>query len=253
MARKLKQILYGGALILIVAGVVLAVRWRSLITVPTCFDNIQNQNEEGIDCGAVCGISCEQKYLKNLSYSNAKILQLRDFVFVYFDLINSNPNFGLKNFKYQVDIYGFANKLLKSVSGTSFVYPNETKKIVEVGQSILGQAESVKVSFSDVNWQPSSDFRNIKMENVGAKVTKEGDSFVISGKVRNLYNFSIPQVIINGFLMDKNGNVLGVSKTEIDQLDPFGEQAYKVYMEISPALEETVDFSNPTTYIYPIY
>lgn len=252
MTRKLKQLLYGGGLVLIIVVIALAVYWRSIFAAPTCADGIQNQGEEGIDCGAVCGISCEQKYLKDLSYSGDKIIQLNEVVSVYFDLVNSNPNFGPKNFKYQMNIYDSANKLLKSVNGKSFVYPGETKKIVEAGQKVLGQAKSVKISFSDVSWQSSSAFRSIKLENVGAKISREGDFFVISGKIRNLYNFSIAQTVINGFLMDKSGNILGISKTEIDQLDPFGEQAYTVQIEISKELEVSVDFSNPKTYIYPI-
>ncbi len=240
---------------MIIAIIVVIINRGSLFAAPTCSDGIQNQGEEGIDCGPVCGISCEQKYLKNLTYSNAKIIQLNDVVSVYFDLINSNPNFGLENFRYQLDIYGFAGKLLKSVTGDSFVYPNETKKIVEAGIKILGQAESVKISFSNVNWQPSSAFRSIKLENVNAVVSKEGDFFVISGIIRNSYNFTIPKVVINGFLTDKDGNVLGVSKTEVDQLQSFeaGQQTYKVFIQTSSDLENSVDFSNPLTYIYPIY
>jgi hypothetical protein len=255
MTRRLKQFIYGGILILIIGVMVLVINKNSLFTKPTCFDGIKNQGEEGIDCGAVCGISCEQKYLKDLSYSNAKIIQLNDVVSVYFDLINSNPNYGAKDFKYQVDIYGFANKLLKTVNGESFIYPGEKKKIVEAGIRILGKAESVKISFSNVNWQPSSVFRSIRLENVNAKVSKEKDFFVISGTIRNSYNFVIPKTVINGFLMDKDGNVLGVSKTEIDELQPFeaGEQTYKILIKTSSDLEDSVDFSNPLTYIYPIY
>lgn len=255
MTRKLKQALYGGAFILIIAVIVLLINKNSLFAAPSCSDGIQNQGEEGIDCGAVCGISCEQKYLKKLSYSDPKIIQLNDVVSVYFDLINSNPNFGSKNFNYQIDIYGFAGKLLKSVTGNSFIYPGETKKIVDAGIKILGKAESVKVSFSDPNWQPASNFRSIKLENVNANISQEGDFFVISGIIRNSYNFAIPKVVINGFLSDTNGNILGVSKTEVDELQPFeaGQQTYKVFIQISPDLESGIDFSKPLTYIYPIY
>ncbi len=253
--RFLKQFLYGGALLLMIAVIAFLINKNSLFTAPTCTDGIQNQGEDGIDCGAVCGISCEQKYLKDLTYSNARIIQVKDSIAVYFDLVNSNPNFGLKDFKYQIDIYGFAGKLLRSVTGDSFVYPGEAKKIVEAGIKILGQAESVKISFSGVDWQPSSAFRSIKLENVNAKLSKEGDFFVITGTIRNTYNFTVPRVVINGFITDKGGDVLGVSKTEIDQLQSFeaAEQSYKVFVQISSDLENIVDFSNPLTYIYPSY
>ena len=251
--RALRQFSYGGILVLIIGAVFLAVYWQGIFPAPTCSDGIQNQGEEGIDCGAVCGISCEEKYLKDLSYANLKIFRLGDFVSVYFDLINNNPNFGLKNFKYKIDFYGFADKLLGSAEGASFIYPGETKKIVEAGKKILGDIRSAQVSFSDVSWRPAADFRSIKLENIGMKTAKEGDFYVVSGKIKNLYSFVIPQVVINAFIMDNAGNVLAVSKTEVNQLEPFTDQAYRVFAQISPDLEGNIDFSSTQTYIYPIY
>ena len=65
--RLVKQLLYGGVLILIIAGAAVWIYRGAIFIAPTCSDGIQNQTEEGIDCGAICGISCEQKYLKELS------------------------------------------------------------------------------------------------------------------------------------------------------------------------------------------
>lgn len=258
--RFLKQFLFGGVLILIIAAVAIWIYRGSIFTAPTCSDGIQNQTEEGIDCGTVCGISCEQKYLKELSYSNENIYKFGDFVSVYFDLDNSNPNFGLKKFSYKIDFYGFADKLLKSVEGESFIYPGQnkdsaggSKKIVEAGLRIIGDIKSVKVSFSNIDWRPSSEFRSIKLENQNMKTGKDGDFFVISGAIKNLVNFTIPQVVINTFLRGASGEILGVSKTELSQLLPFEERNYQVFIQIDKDLEPSVDFSSSEAFIYPIY
>jgi len=256
MNRASKQFLYGGILVLIIGTVFLAVYWGSLFTPATCSDGIQNQNEEGTDCGAVCGISCEEKYPKELSYSNLQTFRVGDFVSVYFDLINNNANFGLKNFKYKIDFYGFAKKFLGSAEGSSFIYPNQTKEIIEAGQKVLGEIKSAKITFSDVVWRPASDFRSIRLENIGMKTGREGDFYVVSGKIKNIYNFIVPQVIINASLVDNFKKILGVSKTEINDLAPFTEQGYRVFIQISPGLEKDIDFNLSGTYpkdIYPIY
>ena len=258
--RFLKQFLYGGILILIIAGAAVWVYRGSIFIAPTCFDAIQNQTEEGIDCGAICGISCEQKYLKELSYSTPTIYKFSDFVSVYFDLDNPNENFGLKNFKYMIEFFGFADKLLKSVEGESFIYPGQnkdseggSKKIVEAGLRIIGDIKSVKVSFSNIDWRPSSEFRSIKLENQNMKTGKDGDFFVISGTIKNLVNFTIPQAVINTFLRGASGEILGVSKTELSQLLPFEERGYKVYIQIDKGPESDVNFASSTAFIYPIY
>jgi len=258
--RFLKQFLFGGALILIIAAAAVWIYRGSIFTAPTCSDGVQNQNEEGVDCGAICGISCEQKYLKELSYSNVNIYRLGDFASVYFDLDNPNENFGLKNFKYKIDFYGFADKFLKSVEGESFIYPGQnkdsaggSKKIVEAGQRIIGDIKSVKISFSNIDWRPSSEFRSIKLENQNMKTGKDGDFYVMNGRIKSLVSFEIPQVVINAFLKDFSGKVLGISKNELSKLLPFEEREYRVSVAIEEDLESSVDYSISEAFIYPIY
>ena len=260
MNRGLKQILYGAIIFVIIGIILLSVYWGVIFPKATCSDGIQNQAEEGIDCGPICGISCEQKYLKDLSYSNVNIYRFSDFASVYFDLDNPNQNFGLKNFKYKIDFYGFADKLLKSVEGESFIYPGQnknssggSKKIVEAGLRVLGDIKTVKISFSDIDWRPSSEFRSMKLENQNMKTGKDGDFYVISGTIKSLISFSVPQVVINTFLKSNSGKILGVSKTELSQLLPFEDRNYKVFIEIDKSLESSVNFASSTAAIYPIY
>jgi len=258
--RFLKQFLYAGIIFIIIGLILLAIYWGVIFPGATCSDGIQNQTEEGIDCGAICEISCEEKYLKELSYSNINIYRFGDFASVYFDLDNPNQNFGLKNFTYKMDFYGFADKLLKSVEGESFIYPAQnkdaesgSKKIVEAGQRVIGDIKSVKVTFSNIDWRPSSEFRSMKLENQNMKTSKDGDFFVVSGTIKSLVSFEIPQVVINAFLKDASGKVLGVSKNELSKLLPFEEREYRVSVAIEKDLEPSVDYSASEAFIYPIY
>jgi len=260
MNRALKQILFGGVLVLIIVGGVVWIYRDVIFTPASCFDQIQNQGEDGIDCGAVCGISCEQKYLKDLSYSELTVFRLGDLASVYFNLDNSNKNFGLKKFKYQIDFYGFADKLLGSVKGESFIYPDQnmsaaggSKKIVEAGQKVLGEIKYAKVSFLDLDWRSASEFRSIKLENQNMRTYKEGDFYAVSGTIKNLYSFYIPQTEINAFLMDNSGNVIGISKTRIDNLGPFEEREYRVLIQLNKEFEPILDLTKTKTYIYPTY
>jgi hypothetical protein len=251
--RILKQLLYIITFILIVGAIFFAFYWRHFFPAATCSDGIQNQTEEGIDCGVICGISCEQKYLKDLSYSTPQVFTLGDYSSVYFDVTNPNPNFGLTNFKYQIDFIGFADKVLQTVNGESFVYPGESKRIMEAGQKVLGEISSVRVSFFGVNWQPASAFRSIRLENIGTKTARQGDFFVVSGTVKNLNSFTISQIVINAFLLDKDNNILGISKTKLEQLPAFEQMNYSVFIEVNPAVQGKIDFNNSTTSIYTIY
>lgn len=263
--RFLKQFLFGGIFILIIASIVVWIYRGSIFTSPTCSDGIQNQTEEGIDCGVICGISCEEKYLKELSYSNVNIYRFGDFASINFELDNPNQNYGLKNFKYKIDFYGFADKLLKPIEveyfeGESFIYPGQnkdseggSKKIVEAGLKVVGEIRSVKITFSNIDWRPASEFRSIKLENQDMKTSKEGDFFIVSGTIKSLVSFTVPQVVINAFIKDSSGKILGVSKNELSQLLPFEERKYQVSIAIDKNLEPSIDFSSSEAFIYPVY
>ena len=260
MNRFLKQFLFGGLLILIIGFIIVWIYWDSIFVAPTCSDGIQKKEEQGIDCGQICGIDCELKYIKDLSYSNAHVFSVGDLASVYFDLDNPNQNYGLKNFKYTIEFFGFADKLLKTVEGESFIYPGQnkdseggSKKIVEAGLRVIGEIKTIRVTFSNVIWKPSSEFRSIKLENQDMNTVKENEFFMVSGTLKSLVSFEIPQIIINVFLYDKEGQILGVSKTQYSNFTPFEERRYKIPVKIDKALEAGVDYTASMAAIYPVY
>src|SRR5882724_8010535 len=58
MDRRAKQIIYGIAFLLFWALIFTGVYFIFFHAAASCFDGVQNQNEEGIDCGSVCPTSC---------------------------------------------------------------------------------------------------------------------------------------------------------------------------------------------------
>ena len=57
VTRFVKQLLFGGIFLAIIGGI----GWwffRLAVPAPSCTDGIQNGQEEGLDCGTVCGKSC---------------------------------------------------------------------------------------------------------------------------------------------------------------------------------------------------
>jgi len=61
--RILKQLGYGSLYLAIIMVFVVGIYSVTVREDPTCFDNIQNQSEEGVDCGGDC-VSCVLKNAK---------------------------------------------------------------------------------------------------------------------------------------------------------------------------------------------
>src|SRR3989344_3830137 len=127
--RFLKQFLYGGFYLflwLIAGFLVYLIFFR---TTASCFDNIQNQNETGADCGGVCGIDCELKYINPLTVSRPLIFKNNDQISLWAKIRNPNLAYGSDKMEYKINFYDSQNNLLLSLSRSAFIYAGEAKDI----------------------------------------------------------------------------------------------------------------------------
>ena len=115
---------------LIFFGLVFSITSAFVIThrpQPTCFDNKQNQGEEGIDCGGPC-ISCNLKENPPISVKTEPkfIIASNNTVHVFFTLLNSDNEWGLKSFKYTLTFIG-PNNATQKITKTDFLPPHSTR------------------------------------------------------------------------------------------------------------------------------
>jgi len=96
----------------------------------SCFDNIQNQNETGIDCGGDC-VPCEVKDLEQINtIDGPEFLKQGDKYFIYQKVLNSNTNWGIKQYNYSFVALG-ENKS-KEIKGSTYILPKQEKIILEI-------------------------------------------------------------------------------------------------------------------------
>lgn len=155
MQRTLKQLLYGLFYLAILALVVWLVAAPRLEVVPSCTDGIQNQSEEGIDCGGECE-ACGLSDLK-LDIGGVEIVEVGDRVTLLVEVENPSVDFGVESVEYEFDILGSLGQSLASRSGTITLLPTDRKYAVEAGINVpkedinevlftLGEAEFVEES-----------------------------------------------------------------------------------------------------------
>src|SRR3989344_6223684 len=106
--RVQKQLVIGFIFILIFGGISYGFVDYFLLVEPTCFDEIQNGIEEGVDCGLLaCGIVCEPEIMP-LNILFQKLIEVRpgDYDFV---AQGNNPNslFGASRVGYQLNFGNF--------------------------------------------------------------------------------------------------------------------------------------------------
>lgn len=188
------------------------------ITKPTCSDNRQNQDEEGIDCGGSCAEQCLGE-IKSLITLWVKPLEIGDKSYDVAALIeNPNLNLGVASLGYKLKIYDENNILVALQEGETFVNPGERFVLfepnVDTGHRVPKRAF---IEFA----------KNIEWE----RVEKEKDNFSISKKefsndgfprldviVKNTEPLPTYNIQVATVLYDSNRNVKAVSTSHIDSI-----------------------------------
>ncbi|MCR4275595.1 MAG: peptidoglycan-binding protein [Candidatus Wolfebacteria bacterium] len=199
--RIIKQFIYGGFFLAIIFLIGFGIYWI-FSSKASCFDNKQNQSEEGIDCGGPC-VSCGIKYPKSLNASWVKTLPAGENKIIAVSGIE-NPNVEVgSEFSYTINIFSKDGAVLKTLNNDSFIYAGEKKYLVDVLDADFKNIDKAEISFSSVNFKPKRDFSKPKAEirefkteifsNIASstfnKFTRELKSGMVGSDVKNLQNF----------------------------------------------------------------
>lgn len=140
-------------IILSILGVAIAIILTVIFTTvfyktPSCVDGVQNQGEDGIDCGGSCSYLCtalEQPptvlFIKALTNTAGR-------TDVVASIENKNTTAAAKNVPYTVSLYGADHVLVQEVSGTLDLPPGATETVFIAG--IVSGKQAVATAFLDI-------------------------------------------------------------------------------------------------------
>jgi len=202
---------------------------------PSCFDNIQNQNEKGIDCGGVCQKECNEIKAHNLIIGETGIVPSGivgkyDF---YAKVSNPNVAFGDKNLTYEIEFKDADGNTIVSQLGSSFVLPSEEKYIIQnnIELSTIPTSGILKIISSD--WTRFDDYYerpDIQIVNKNYSEVSDGVGFANAhGLLRNRSPFDFDGIKIQVILRDIDGKVLALNSTEMKNIKAGEDRDFKVF------------------------
>ncbi|GIW66839.1 MAG: hypothetical protein KatS3mg095_0737 [Candidatus Parcubacteria bacterium] len=223
--RLKKQIVYGLIMMLLLSIFILGL-WFVFKPAPSCFNNIKDSTEEGIDCGGPC-IPCE--------IANLKLETEKPKVIIYpnntFDIVvrvkNKSDKYGLRKFKYKFILTG-DNNIKAELSNESFILPLQTKYLTAVNIkkpdfNII--SADIEIDFNKNDWLEIESY-NTKVEMLNYEI-KDNKLFA-----EIINNDSIPyyDLEINFLIYDIFENIIGVLKTKVDYLEPLDRKSIILIM-----------------------
>ncbi|HTP56678.1 MAG TPA: hypothetical protein VMJ72_00150 [Candidatus Paceibacterota bacterium] len=152
MNRFSKQVLYG----LFFLAIIIAIVWglyRAAVPAPTCTDGVQNGGEEGVDCGAVCGVSCPPA-LVPLENHGVQLIHNSDGSWdALAHLENPNGIYGASRVDYVLNVSDASGAPLAKRTGFTYVEPAQPKYLEFPLGTLGGMPASAALQFTPASVQ----------------------------------------------------------------------------------------------------
>jgi hypothetical protein len=185
----------------------------------TCSDGKQNQNEKEIDCGGSCA-PCKINYAeKELIVGEKAFVSGGNNTYdVVVKVSNPNDAVGATSFHYVLNLKDATEKVIATSEGDDYILPADSKYVVQIGLSTLDNTIPTQAEFmiSDATW---SQLGKVEKPQISVYDRKFGPDFggvssKAEGLIRNESAFDFKKIKLVVILRAENGEVLGVSTTE---------------------------------------
>lgn len=197
--------------------------WFLTKPTPSCLDNIQNQGEEGIDCGGPCQ-ACEISTLQALKVLWTEAIPAQNnFYDAVAQIKNPNQNYGSGQFSYIFNFYDVEHNLVTQESGQTYILPNQTKYILVRRINSPVQIEKIDLIIDEeIQWEKLKDYQppqfSVRQKEYRLLTGDEPGFSQASGIVVNKTNFDFDKVEVDILLFDNLHHLIGLNSSEIRTL-----------------------------------
>lgn len=239
MRRTFKQAVYG-ALFLTVLFVLFISLFIDFYPKTTCFDGIQNQGEENIDCGGPC-VSCELKGLE-IVVEPIKFFPIGDYrVNLAARIKNPSVNYAAR-LNYAIHIFNRFGLRVDVAEGTTFILPAETKYLLAPAISVTYRDISdIDFIIRKIDWQAGENLQvpEIAIENV--KTTVDERHIEVVGQVYHRSAGVIRRLLVAALFLNDRGDLIHFSTTRLDNIASFSSRNFEIILPLQYFEEKNIN------------
>lgn len=219
-ASKRRSIYVSGVIIVaiaIIAPIIFSVFFNKE---PTCFDERQNGDEKGIDCGGSCEKLCSLETL-NPTIVWSRSFEVSEGVYNAIAYIkNPNSNGGILKIPYTFKLFDDKNLLIAERKGSTFIAPNTVAPIFERAIS-TGERKPIK-TFFEFNgkfiWSRIDEYQGNDLKISEIRLSNIESSPRVDAVLSNTSIIDIKNIEAVVIVFDFNDNAIAVSSTFIEKL-----------------------------------
>lgn len=218
-----RKTLYAAIVVVILAAALGLPSFFFFYKAPSCFDGIQNGNEQGIDCGGSCTKLCQSAFLAPaVSWTRFKSVAPGLYNVAAY-IVNPNQNAEATGTPYHMALYDAKGMLITDVYG-QVTLPPRRDSLAFQGAVAVGSRLPARAFFEFTaapNWFIASD--PLSAISIGRRDYQENqNSSSLLVTLNNASAVSVGPVTVYVVLFDQNGDTLDFSKTIVDQVPANG-------------------------------
>jgi hypothetical protein len=248
-ATKRKIIYITGMLSLF--GVIWAiVYYLNFYQAPSCFDGIQNQGEENVDCGGPCVIVCGNQIAQPIILWQRSFESTPSVYNAVAYVENTNSELGVEQATYRFTLYDDKNIFITERVGKTFIAPNEKFAVFEA-RFPVGMRIPKKTTFEFIAFTPWKKFTGERpaLSVYGEQVNNADTRPRVSATMENLQLTSVKEIQVTAVVYDEEDNALASSATVVDTILPRSSHnlvfTWAQPFQVPPARVEIIPRVNP--------
>ena len=211
--RQLSYFSIFALVVILIVGGIIWFFWPSA----TCFDNRQNQDEEGVDCGGVCGKKCLGQ-VEDVRVIWTRFFEVEKGFYNAAALID-NPNIfaGTGDFVYRFKLHDKDNILIAIREGRTFINPQERFVVFESRMRTLARIPyHASIEIDPISWERREGQKS-DIVSFGYKLIREPFGR-LAATLRNNDIFDVQNIEVVAILMDASENAIAVSRTIVESI-----------------------------------
>lgn len=183
-----------------------------------CYDNLQNSEEEGVDCNGSCQLRCDGTY-RDIRIDFARGMKVTEGMYDIFVLLeNYNTNINFPYVPYGLSFYSVEGKLLGTTTGTLSLLPQRKAALYLPSLKLSQEPKTIDVKLAEHKAMSFYDFDSIpKSISVDNWQSQRGanNSLQVVGEIKNPNNIEARNLSVYAMLFDDTRTVYAVSKTKV--------------------------------------
>lgn len=201
------------------------ITFKSVYKAPTCFDNLRNGDEVGVDCGGSCSLLCKNQTIDPIVLWQ-RVFEVSPGTYNVMSMVeNVNIDAGVESAPYTFELYNRENVLLASRAGTVRISPKSIMPIIETGL-FTDQLTPDRVSFKfgeNFVWQREVPF--VPLLIVKDEILSNEDSEPrINAVLQNISLEEVEDIKVIVVVYDENDNAIGTSRTIVESISKDSNQ-----------------------------